>query len=163
MAQRRSCRQAFSPTTASAFRFSQIRVPPMIAARVALGEPVAMPAVSVCSGANRTAGDPLAKERCEIAHRSYKEPSTSCLERRGSRVVFPASTYVPSGAYESSPTFSEAYTSQLIVGLSRLDPIQLCRMQGHEEWVGQAECRGEAEESCDEKKNLPESERLDAN
>ena len=36
------------------------------------------------------------------------------------------------------------------------------RVQAHEEGVGEAECRGEAEESCDEKKNLPKSEGLDA-
>ena len=48
----------------------------------------------------------------------------------------------------------------------RLDAIELTavgsRVQAHEEGVGAADGRGEAEESCDEKKNFPKSERLDA-
>jgi hypothetical protein len=49
---------------------------------------------------------------------------------------------------------------------NRLDAIELTavgrRVQAHEEGVGEAKCRGETEESCDEKKNLPKSEGLDA-
>jgi hypothetical protein len=45
-----------------------------------------------------------------------------------------------------------------------LDVIELMavgrRVQGHEERIGKTECRGEAEENCDEKKNLLKSEGL---
>jgi len=47
---------------------------------------------------------------------------------------------------------------------NRLDVIELMavgrRVQGHEERVGKTKCRGEAEENCDEKKNLLKSEGL---
>jgi hypothetical protein len=47
-----------------------------------------------------------------------------------------------------------------------LDAIELTavgrRVQADEEGVGEAECRGKAEENCDEKKNLLKSKGLNA-